>query len=103
MAAMIPWARAYIYLCAVFYIPLTMIFIFRNTMQGCGYGLLPMLGGVVELFARLATAAIAIHFHSFLLSCACDPAAWVSAGLFTGISYLFVIKKVEKQLPSCET
>lgn len=103
MEAMMPWAKTYIYLCAVFYIPLAMIFIFRNTMQGCGYGFLPMLGGVVELFARLGMAAIAIHFHSFLLSCACDPAAWISAGLFTGISYLFVIKKVENLLPSYET
>ncbi|HBG13273.1 MAG TPA: MATE family efflux transporter, partial [Clostridium sp.] len=40
---MLPWAKTYIYLCAVFYIPLGFIFIFRNTMQGCGYGLLPML------------------------------------------------------------
>lgn len=98
MTTMMPWAKTYIYLCAVFYIPLTMIYIFRNTMQGCGHGLLPMMGGVVELAARLVMAAIAIHFGSYLLSSACDPAAWVSAGLFTWISYLFVIKRVEKSL-----
>ena len=97
---MMPWAKTYIYLCAAFYIPLGTIFIFRNTMQGCGYGLLPMLGGVTELTARLVTAAIAMHLLSFRLSCACDPAAWASAALFTGISYIFVMKKVEKNMTS---
>jgi putative MATE family efflux protein len=100
ISAMLPWAKTYIYLCAAFYIPLGTIFIFRNTMQGCGHGFLPMMGGVVELVARLATAALAMRLLSFPLSCACDPAAWVSAALFTGISYLFVMKKVEKRLVS---
>ena len=93
---MLPWAKTYIYLCAIFYIPLGMIFIFRNTMQGCGYGFLPMLGGVVELAARLVTAALSIRLLSFPLACACDPAAWTSAGLFTAISYIYIMKKVEK-------
>lgn len=93
---MLPWAKTYIYLCAIFYIPLGMIFIFRNTMQGCGYGFLPMLGGVVELAARLITAALAIRLLSYPLASACDPAAWVSAGVFTAISYVCIIKKVEK-------
>lgn len=100
LATMMPWAKTYIYLCAAFYIPLGTIFIFRNTMQGCGYGFLPMLGGVTELTARLVTAAIAMHLLSFRLSCACDPAAWASAALFTGISYIFVMKKVEKNMSS---
>nr|WP_288829674.1 MATE family efflux transporter [uncultured Clostridium sp.] len=98
LAEILPWAKTYSYLCAAFYIPLGTIFIFRNTMQGCGYGLLPMLGGVVELAARLVTATLAMKLLSFPLACACDPAAWLSAALFTGISYVYVIKKVEKKL-----
>jgi putative MATE family efflux protein len=96
VSEVLPWAKSYLYLCAVFYIPLGMIFIFRNTMQGCGYGVLPMLGGVVELAARLATATLAIRLLSFPIACACDPSAWLSAGLFTSISYVYIIKKVEK-------
>ncbi|WP_394527182.1 MATE family efflux transporter [Lacrimispora sp. JR3] len=98
VSAMLPWAKTYIYLCAVFYIPLSTIYIFRNTMQGCGFGLLPMLGGVVELIARLCMAVVAIRLVSYPLSCACDPAAWVSAAIFTGLSYIFVMKKVEKRI-----
>ena len=98
LTAMMPWARTYITICTLFYIPLSTIFIFRNTMQGCGYGFLPMMGGVVELVARMLVAMIAMRVHSYALSCFCDPAAWISAGLFTGVSYLFVMKKVKATL-----
>ena len=98
LTAMMPWARTYITICTLFYVPLCTIFIFRNTMQGCGYGFLPMMGGVVELVARLAVAVVAMNIHSYGLACACDPAAWVGAGVFTGVSYLYVMNKVQKSL-----
>lgn len=98
ISVMMPYARPYIYLCIMFYIPLGFIFIFRNAMQGCGYGLLPMLGGVVELFARLGMAAAAMVSLNYILAAACDPAAWLTAGIFTGICYLYVIKDVRKKL-----
>ena len=102
VTAMMPWARTYILICVLFYIPLCVIFIFRNAMQGCGYGFLPMMGGVVELFARLGVAMIAIRVHSYALACFCDPAAWVGAGVFTGVSYLYVMKKVRAELKTRE-
>ena len=34
---------------------------------------------------------------SFLMAYFCDPAAWFSAAVFTMFSYLFVIRKIEKQ------
>ena len=40
MNSMLPWAKTYIYMSVIFYIPLSSIFVFRNTMQGCGYGFL---------------------------------------------------------------
>lgn len=96
---LLPWAKTYIYLCAAFYIPLGTIFIFRNTMQGCGYGFLPMMGGVTELAARMVTAFLAIQLSNYVLSCACDPAAWTSAAIITGISYFYLMKKLEKKKP----
>ena len=94
--AMIPWARTYCQLCILFFVPLSTIFIFRNIMQGCGYGFLPMMGGVVELIARLIVSMASIKLYSYFLACFADPAAWLSAGVFTGVSYLFVIRKIEQ-------
>lgn len=98
MTAIMEFAKPYIAISVSFFIPLSVIFTFRNTMQGCGYGFLPMMGGVVELIARLVCSVIAMNTMSFFMACFCDPAAWFAAGVFTMISYLFVIKKIEKQL-----
>lgn len=36
----------------LFFIPLTVVNIYRNGIQGLGYGLLPMMAGVAELIGR---------------------------------------------------
>ena len=82
----------------MFFLPLCTIFIFRNIMQGCGYGFLPMMGGVSELIARLIVSVAAMKLLSYPLACFADPAAWIAAAVFTGISYLFVIKKIGREL-----
>ena len=97
MNAMIPWATTYSYMCALFFLPLCTIFIFRNIMQGCGYSFLPMMGGVAELLARLVVSIAAMKLLSYPMACAADPAAWVAAAVFTGISYLYVIKQIERE------
>lgn len=97
LTALLPWANAYIHLCVICYIPLSMIFIFRNVMQGCGYGLLPMLGGVVEFVSRLLMAALAINTLDYRFAIACDPFAWLTAGIFTGIAYLYVMRDIRKK------
>ncbi len=96
---MLPWAATYTHICLMFYIPLSFIFVFRNAMQGCGYGFLPMMGGVVELIARAATAAASMALLSYPLAVLCDPAAWFSAAVFTGISFIHVMKKIKRTLP----
>ena len=100
MSAMLPWAQTYAYMCAMFFIPLSTIFIFRNTMQGCGYGFLPMMGGVAELLARLVVSIFAMKILNFRLACFGDPAAWIAAAVFTGVSYLYVMRKIEQTHPA---
>ena len=97
MNSMLPWAKTYIYMSVIFYIPLSSIFVFRNTMQGCGYGFLPMMGGVAELIARLVMAMISRAVGRYALACFCDPAAWIAAAIFTGVSYIFVMKDIRKK------
>ncbi len=95
---LLKWARPYVWFCTVCYIPLSFIFIFRSTMQGCGYGLLPMCSGITELLCRTATAGLSMHFHNYLLAAFCDPSAWIGAGIFTLIAYSYIIRQVAKQM-----
>lgn len=93
MAAMLPWARTYTKICTAFFVPLGTIFVFRNIMQGCGYGLLPMLGGIVEMLVRLVTALAAMRLGNFAAVCFCHPMAWTAAAVFLGGAYLGVMRK----------
>ena len=97
ISAMMPWARTYMNICVVFFIPLGAIFVYRNVMQGCGYGFLPMAGGIAELLARLVTAVFAMKMGSYVLTCFCHPAAWTAAAVFLWVSYERVIRKAERE------
>jgi len=97
ISAYLPWARTYVYLSMIFFIPLGFIFVYRNVMQGCGYGFLPLMGGVIEFVARVITAIIAIHVHSYALAAFCDPAAWIATGIFTLVAYRFILKKIYRE------
>ncbi len=98
IAPYLPWAKPYFYMCVANYIPLSMIFIYRNTIQGCGYGMISMTLGIMELISRLATAGISIFTHSYTLAAAADPAAWFCTGFFAFGLYLFLRKQMQKKL-----
>ena len=68
------------------------IFLFRNALQGMGYGLVPMLGGVFELVARTAIVVFVAGKTTFVGVCLADPVAWIAA-LIPLIPYYFHIMK----------
>lgn len=72
-------AQIYFYAVAGFYIPLGFIFVYRNALQGLGYGLLPMLGGIFELLARALVILILTKPLGFLGICLANPVAWTFA------------------------
>ncbi len=97
MEQMLSLSRPFLYSCAVCFVPLGMIFIYRNVMQACGYGLLPTMGGVMELLARLTCAFIAIRWHIYVSAVLCDPMAWLVAGIFLYGAYRCTLKDIERK------
>lgn len=91
------YARAYILINGAFFIPLGMIFIYRNVMQSCGYALMPMMGGVVELLSRAVLAVVAAKLLSYVGVCAANASAWCLGGIFLYIAYRFTMKKMERE------
>ena len=74
------------------------IFLFRNALQGMGYGLVPMLGGVFELVARTAIVVFVAGKTTFAGVCLADPVAWIAA-LIPLIPYYFhVMRKSFKKV-----
>ncbi|WP_282923988.1 MATE family efflux transporter [Mediterraneibacter massiliensis] len=69
------------------------IFLYRNTLQGMGYGLVPMLGGVFELAARAGIVLLVSGRSGFAGVCLSDPAAWIAALIPLVPFYFYVMKK----------
>lgn len=88
-----PWAAIAHNECAALYIALGAIFVYRNTLQGCGYSLQAMTMGIAELAARIAMAVISIRVYSYPLAIGADPAAWLTAGTFGWILYRRLLVK----------
>lgn len=75
----------------IFFIPLAVVNIYRNGIQGLGYGLLPMMAGVAELIGRGVVAVIAGAKRSYPGVCLAGPAAWVLAGGLLIVMYYFIM------------
>lgn len=97
LTTVIGYVREYIQICGLCFIPLGMIFIYRNVLQGCGYALFPTLGGVVELISRSVFAFMAARAKSYTGICVANASAWVTAGIFLWIAYLFIMKGILKK------
>ena len=75
----------------IFFSPLAVVNIYRNGIQGLGYGLLPMMAGVAELIGRGVVAVIAGAKRSYPGVCLAGPAAWVLAGGLLIVMYYFIM------------
>ena len=78
---------------ALFLIPLTVVNVYRNGIQGMGYGLLPMTAGIAELVGRGSVALLAIHYHSYAGVCLASPMAWILASALLLTMYFSIMKK----------
>ena len=81
-------AMQYLTIASWFFLPLAMIFLYRNALQGLDQGLIPMLSGVIELACRFGVIALVPASTGFFGVCFADPAAWAGAGIPLFITYL---------------
>ena len=55
------------------------LMIFRNTVQGMGFGASALASSVMEIIGRSAAGLLAVYFNSFFLICVSAPMAWALA------------------------
>ena len=91
--AIIGQVDIYLKCVGLFLIPLTVVNVYRNGIQGMGYGLLPMMAGVAELLGRGTVALWAAEKRSYMGACMASPAAWILAGGLLLLMYFWIIKK----------
>ncbi len=98
----LPSVDLYLKCVAAFFLPLTIVNVYRNGIQGMGYGLLPMLAGVAEFLGRGIVAMIAARYESYLGVCLASPAAWILASAVLLFAYFYIMRRypVPCQIPA---
>ena len=91
------YAKHYLNVVSLFYIPLGLIFIFRNTLQGIGESFVPMMAGFAEMIARTIVAFSLPKFIDFTGIALADPVAWIAAAVPLVITYYRKINIVLKE------
>ena len=70
------------------------LMVFRNTVQGMGFGASALTSSVMEIIGRSAAGLLAVHFNSFLLICVSAPMAWALACICcVGLCAYYIPKK----------
>ncbi len=78
---------------ALSFVFLAVVNIYRNGIQGMGFGLLPMTAGIAELVGRSMAAVAASRFGSFLGICLASPVAWILAAGLLLVMYFRIMRQ----------
>ena len=85
----------YLIINGLFYPLLGVLFIIRNSIQGMGYSMLPMLAGVSELTARSVVSIGFISAAGFSAAALASPAAWILADIVLVITYAVKLREMK--------
>ncbi|MCC8025068.1 MAG: MATE family efflux transporter [Clostridium sp.] len=73
---------------------LYLLYVFRNTLQGMGNAMAPMLSGVVEFFMRVFTALLFTRFWGSSAIFFAEPLAWIGAAVLVIAACTRQVKKL---------
>ena len=83
----------YLVVSTMFYFFLGLIFVFRNTIQGMGKPLLPLISSIIELVMRAFAAIYLAKLMGYAGIFYASPISWVAAGLLVLCGYVYYIRK----------
>ena len=95
-------AVQYMRLNAIFYPVLGVLFILRNSLQGMGYSLMPMMAGVSELAARSLVCFGFVPTFGYMAAVMASPVAWIFADVLLITVYFVDMRKLKRQLLPAE-
>lgn len=87
----------YLNISTMFYIFLGQIFIFRNTLQGMGKTIIPLLASIVELLTRSFAAIYLAEKLGYLGICYASPISWVGAAIVVSLGYIYTLRQIRNK------
>lgn len=95
--AVLTLAQQFLDTCSWFYPVLSILFLYRNALQGLGYSSTAMFAGFFELAARGGVGFGLVTRFGFDAACFANPTAWAAANLLLIPAYIVVLKKIKKR------
>lgn len=96
--AVIDLAMYYLRITTSFFPIIAILFLFRNSLQGLGYSMLPMTAGITELVARTLCAKILVSILGFAGVCLAGPIAWFAADVLLIITAFIKLPQLKREL-----
>ena len=92
--------KLYLLVNGVTYWLLSLLFIFRFTLQGLGKSAVPTFAGIMELVMRALAGVFFVEWWGFLGACIANPLAWLSSCIPLIIAYVFVFRSMREHYPA---
>ena len=80
----------------MFYIPLTIVNVWRFTIQGMGFSVLAIVAGICEMIARALVGFALVPVFGYIAICFASPLAWIFAGAFLIPAFFHCMKVMKK-------
>lgn len=87
-------AQIYLSRTGLAYFILSLVFVYRYTLQGLGHNTVPTLSGFIELAARIFAAVVLAAELGYSGLCLSAPLSWTCACLPLAIAYYTTIRKL---------
>ena len=87
-------AKTYLHISILFYFFLGQIFIFRNSLQGMGRAVIPMISSIAELVLRIFAAVWLAAKFGYVGLCYASPIAWIGGSAVVAIGYFRVVLRI---------
>jgi len=78
------------------YLLLSLLFIYRFSLQGLGQSFIPTVAGIMELIMRVVAAMFLSALIGFPGACLANPLAWLGALIPLGTAYYWSMKKLSR-------
>ena len=84
---------------SLFYIPLTIVNVWRFTIQGMGFSLLAVAAGVCEMIGRAFVGFCLVPLTGYIAICFASPLAWIIADAFLIPAFFHCMRALRKMIP----
>lgn len=88
--------RQYLLISTPFYIFFGLILVLRNTIQGLGRPVVPLVSSVLELLVRCFAAIILANSFGYVGLFYAGPVSWFVSGIYVTTAYFYIIGKLSR-------